>query len=308
VNQGTGESGRGGVVAGLFRGSDGDRALADLKAAGFTQVEISQVGGDGDTREAAGASKAYDVASEGARASTDRPSAAAGAASAAGPFFREHDSSASSFVKELVRLGFSKRDAHDLVDGLVKGDALVTADAGTDLDRAVVILSRYEADIRYTTGTSRAPAGAGATQASIDAAVARSAVDENPEIQLRAERLVVNKQRVQHGEARVRTEIVTEMKSIDVPVSHEELVIERHAVTGGGDVDSEPSADETIRIPLTEEKVNISKETVVREEVEVGTRRVEEVAHISDTVRHEELRVDDTTTNPATPRVTPEKP
>jgi uncharacterized protein (TIGR02271 family) len=121
--------------------------------------------------------------------------------------------------------------------------------------------------------------------------------DQDQEIELRAERLVVNKQRGQNGKARVRKEIVTEKKSIDVPVSHEEIVIDRHAVTGDVDVDSAPIADETIRIPLTEEQVDISKETVVREEVEIGTRRIEDVEHISDTVRHEELRVDDAPTN-----------
>jgi uncharacterized protein (TIGR02271 family) len=115
--------------------------------------------------------------------------------------------------------------------------------------------------------------------------------DEDQEIQLRAERLVINKQRVQHGEARVRIEIVTEMKSIDVPVNHEELVIERQAVTGDVAVDSAPIGDETIRIPLTEEQVNISKETVVREEVEIGKRRIEDVEHISEAVRNEKLRL-----------------
>ena len=131
--------------------------------------------------------------------------------------------------------------------------------------------------------------------------------DEDQEIQLRAERLVINKQRVQHGEARVRKEIVTEMKSIDVPVSHEELVIERQAVTGDVAVDSAPIADETIRIPLTEEQANISKETVVREEVEIGKRRIEDVEHISEAVRNEKLRVDDAVTDPATSRVNLEK-
>lgn len=116
------------------------------------------------------------------------------------------------------------------------------------------------------------------------------------EIELRSERLVVNKQRRQTGEARVRKQVVSEVKSIDVPVSHEELVIERYAATHDFDVDGEPIAEETIRIPLTEERVNVSKETVVREEVEIGTQRVDDVEHINDTVRHEELVVDGVTT------------
>ncbi len=111
------------------------------------------------------------------------------------------------------------------------------------------------------------------------------------EIQLRAERLVINKQGRQIGDARVRKQIVTEVKSIDVPVTHEELIIERQAFSGDADVDGDPIADETIRIPLTEERVNIAKETVVNEEVEIGKRRVDDVEHVSDTVRHEEFVV-----------------
>jgi uncharacterized protein (TIGR02271 family) len=118
--------------------------------------------------------------------------------------------------------------------------------------------------------------------------------DGDQEIELRAERLVINKQRRQTGEARVRKQIVTEVKSIDVSVSHEELVIERQAVRGDADVDDgEPIAEETIRIPLTEEQVDIAKETVVREELEIGKRHVDDVEHINDAVRHEELVVVD---------------
>jgi len=50
--------------------------------------------------------------------------------------------------------------------------------------------------------------------------------------------------------------------------------------------------NEEIRIPLSEERVNVSKSTVVTEEVEVGKRQVAGVERVSDTVRHEELIVD----------------
>ncbi len=302
MTQRTTVSGRGGVVAALFHGHDqGEHALADLRTAGFTRVEISQAAGDDEARDSAPA--AYDVAHERGPAPTVQ-SPNTRTATGSDPFFHEHDSSASSFVDELMKLGFSKHDAHDLGDGLIKGAALVTADAGNYLDRAVAIFNQYKGDVRYTAGTSQ-PHG---TQAQINAEAATSLPtdeDADREIQLRAERLVVNKQRVQHGEARIRKEIVTEMKTIDVPVSHEELVIERHAVRDDGIVDSEPIAAETVRIPLTEENVTISKETVVRGEVEIGTRRVEDVMHVTDTVRHEELRVDDASVTQTAPKAPP---
>ena len=44
-----------------------------------------------------------------------------------------------------------------------------------------------------------------------------------------------------------------------------------------------------------EEQVTLAKNTVVREEVEVGKRAVTETQHLTGTVQHEELRVEDGT-------------
>ena len=101
-----------------------------------------------------------------------------------------------------------------------------------------------------------------------------------------------NKVRVASGAVRIRKQVVSEQQSIDVPVSHEELVIERHAVTDGA-VGGTIGADETITVPLSREEVKVGKQTFVTEEVEVGKKAVGGVEHVSDTVRHEELVVDD---------------
>jgi hypothetical protein len=59
VNQDMSGAARGSVVAGLFHDPPlGERTLADLKAAGFTRFEISQVGGDTDSHPVASASAA----------------------------------------------------------------------------------------------------------------------------------------------------------------------------------------------------------------------------------------------------------
>ena len=110
-------------------------------------------------------------------------------------------------------------------------------------------------------------------------------------IQLREEKLNVGKETVKTGEVGVRKEVHTEHKTITVPVEREELVIERHAVTGGGTVRGDIKAEE-IRIPLKEERVNVSKETVVKEEVSVGTRKVQGTETVTGEVRKEELVVE----------------
>ena len=111
-------------------------------------------------------------------------------------------------------------------------------------------------------------------------------------LRLREEQLNVSKDQVQAGEVGLHKEIVSEQKTVNVPVSHEEVVIERHAVTDGR-VDNTPIGEgETIRVPVSEEQVNVSKNTVVTGEVAIGKRAVQETQQVTDTVRREEARVD----------------
>ncbi len=111
-------------------------------------------------------------------------------------------------------------------------------------------------------------------------------------LRLREEQLNVSKDQVQTGEVGLHKEVVSEQKTVNVPVTHEEVVIERHPVTDG-QVDNTPIGEgETIRVPVSEEQVNVSKDTVVTGEVAVGKRAVQETQQVTDTVRREEARVD----------------
>ena len=111
-------------------------------------------------------------------------------------------------------------------------------------------------------------------------------------LRLREERLNVSKEQVQAGEVGLHKEVVAEQKTINVPVTHEEVVIERHAVTDGR-VDNTPIGEgEVIRVPVSEEQVNVSKSTVVTGEVAIGKRAVQETQQVTDTVRREEARID----------------
>jgi uncharacterized protein (TIGR02271 family) len=110
-------------------------------------------------------------------------------------------------------------------------------------------------------------------------------------IQLLSEVLRVRKDRVQRGEVRLRKEVVTETQNVQVPVSREELVVERTPVEGR-DATDEIGAEKEIRVPLSEERVTVEKKPVVKEEVRVGKRAVEDMENISDETRREELRVE----------------
>jgi uncharacterized protein (TIGR02271 family) len=202
-------------------------------------------------------------------------------------------------IGALMGLGVPEEDAQHFDRGLRSGGILVTVAAGSRVSDAVSILqghgadlgptgvSRFQEDYRTTDIDSSALATSGtATQ---DRLVSDT---ERERIELREEELDVQKRQVQAGEVRVRKEVVTEQRNIEVPVSREEVVIERRPVAGrevsGADIDE----SEEIRIPLMEEQVDVDKHTVVREELEVGKRRIDETQKVSDTVRHEEARID----------------
>lgn len=121
---------------------------------------------------------------------------------------------------------------------------------------------------------------------------------EEESLRLHEERLQVDKHETQKGEIRVEKEVVEEPRSVDVSVSHDEVTIERRPVLDGeADVDSRygdnaaafREDDETIRIPITEERVEVTKKPVVTEEIILKKREVEENETIHETVKREEV-------------------
>ncbi len=141
---------------------------------------------------------------------------------------------------------------------------------------------------------------AGTTDVAAGATPGYDAASEQ-NIKLYGEVLRVHKDRVSRGEVRLRKEVRTEMQTIQVPVTREELVIERvpvtgeQAVAGGADAFSEKE----IRIPLSEERASVDKQAVLREEVHVGKREVASTESFNESVRSEDLKVDDATTETA---------
>ncbi len=111
-------------------------------------------------------------------------------------------------------------------------------------------------------------------------------------IPLREEQLNVEKQRVQKGEVRVHKEVVTEQQRIDVPVSHEEVVIERVPASEGRPAETPIGQGETIRIPVSEDQINVTKQTVETGEIDITKREIQGEQRVSGTVRREEPRIE----------------
>lgn len=132
----------------------------------------------------------------------------------------------------------------------------------------------------------------------------RADTDEE-KLRLHEERLNVDKERVQTGEVNVGKHVVEETQSVEVPVEREEVYVERRPVneetTGNSfDKDSGLTGDayqegENIHIPVSEERVEVTKKDVVAEEIVVGKRKVQDTETVNETVRREEADIDEDT-------------
>jgi uncharacterized protein (TIGR02271 family) len=118
--------------------------------------------------------------------------------------------------------------------------------------------------------------------------------NEERSIELREEELRAEKARVEAGEVRLRKEVVEETKTINVPVTREEVVVEKHSVGGRRPADGSIGDDQEIRIPVMEEEVRVEKTPVVREEISLKKRQVQDTERVSETVKREEAWVDRT--------------
>ena len=115
-------------------------------------------------------------------------------------------------------------------------------------------------------------------------------------IQLRQERLKVNKENVTTGEVVVEKYSESTVQEFDVPVTSENVTVERRPVEGeplfetyNNTEDGEDDLN-VIRIPVTKERLRVIKEQVVVEEIVVRKDVVEKVEHVSGTVKHDDIR------------------
>jgi uncharacterized protein (TIGR02271 family) len=263
-----------------------EKAVADLKAAGYRDNQIGLVGKNSDGKA---------VRADGAGDTHAGEGAAIGAATGAG-------------VAGLVSLGVTFGVIPVIGPILAMGPlaaALVSAAGGAaaaGVAGALIGWGIPEEDAKYYEGEvqagrylvtvegSKADAkGVFTRHGGYDRSSASASGDAGRMVELKEEHLKANKETVRTGDVTVRKEVHTEQKTLNVPVTREEVVIERHAVnkSGGGAIKAEE-----IRIPTKEERVNVSKEAVVTEEVSVGKRKVQGTETVGGEVKKEELVVE----------------
>lgn len=107
----------------------------------------------------------------------------------------------------------------------------------------------------------------------------------NTNIQLHEEKLDIAKKWIQTGEVNIHEEILTEEKNITIPVNRKELVIEKKGADGNA---------EAIRIPISEERIEIVKHPIILEDIKVFKRQYQDIKPIEETLKKEKLHIETT--------------
>jgi len=109
------------------------------------------------------------------------------------------------------------------------------------------------------------------------------------------EQLKVGTQKVETGKARLRKYVVTEQQTVTVPVTREEVRVEREPITDTNrdQALSGPAiSEEEHEIVLHEEQVVVSKEAVPVERVALARETVTEEKQVTEDVRKEQIETD----------------
>jgi uncharacterized protein (TIGR02271 family) len=163
------------------------------------------------------------------------------------------------------------------------GDAIMTGDRGWDLASEVTATDRV---LGEDTGgiNADAPRMAGYEATSEDELV----------IPLREEELTASVRETEAGAARIQKRVVAEDRVLEVPVTEEQIRVERRVVDRAADAtDADAFEEIVIEVPLTQQEVELRKQARVAEEVVVTKDAVQHTEQVRGTVRREEVDVID---------------
>ena len=152
-------------------------------------------------------------------------------------------------------------------------------------DRYTEIPTYQVSNVVETTGSSTVSAAA---------STVRGTDETDIRVPVREEELIVGKQRQEEGRVHLHKEVIQEQQTVSVPLQHEQVTVERVAVTGNtATVDTADAfVERDIDVPLMGEEAVTDKRTRVVEEVRLRKDVVTENQRVTDTVRKERVIVD----------------
>ena len=208
----------------------------------------------------------------------------------------------------LVPIGIARLDPADdrvVIDSLASTDLVAVPgyrrETGVTRDYETTIRTHY--DRGYTAAGTTAAAAAATTEDDdfyraehydddrfYGARRGRAVEGDEARLTLSEEELAVGKREVSAGAVEVDKRVETEHVRESVPVTHEEVTVERRPVTPGMGTEARIEGDE-IRIPLTEEEVVVDKRAVAKEELVVKKHQVTDQEVVEADLRRERAEV-----------------
>jgi uncharacterized protein (TIGR02271 family) len=282
-----------GTVVGYFPSqATAESAISALKQAGFHQNQIGVAARSAQTEASSGASTAYKAGKTAGGAWESVKNFFGG--NAAEPYAGEATKEAFN-DHVLTPEDYGSDDVHESLAGLsvpAEHARYFGHRLGTETEGGIVTV-RPDGREEEAIGIIKANGGDIGDEAdNYDYGTENPEATDAQNIQLYGEILRVHKDRVSRGKVRLRKEVTTTTQTVEVPVTREELVLERVPVSGQVPATGAAFDSKEIRVPLSEEHATVSKQAVVREEVLVGKRQVADVETVDEQVRREELKID----------------
>jgi uncharacterized protein (TIGR02271 family) len=111
---------------------------------------------------------------------------------------------------------------------------------------------------------------------------------EEEHIPLTEERLDVSK-KSRENQATVTKKPIKETKTVEVPLTREEVSIERRPASGPTEAQSPIQSEQEIKIPLKREEAKVSKKPYVKEEAVIKKKAFTDTKEVTEDVTSEEL-------------------
>ena len=168
----------------------------------------------------------------------------------------------------------------------------VVATGATDTDTIFTDTEVRAVDQDLLTGSQ-----AGVVGGQREVAAYEATAEDEIRIPVMEEELTATVREQEAGAVRIEKDVVAEERTLEVPVTEERVRVERRIVDRPADATDADAFQETvIDVPLTTEEVEVQKQARVAEEVVVSKEAVQRTEQVTDTVRREEVFVDEDAT------------
>jgi uncharacterized protein (TIGR02271 family) len=180
----------------------------------------------------------------------------------------------------------------------------MSAIASADSDQVTLNLAKDAAlnsgwdaqptDLQTTSYDTSMSSGLTDADRGYDTSATRVESDEEIRVPVMEEELTATVREREAGAVRIEKDVVTEEQTLDVPVTEERVRVERRVVDRPVSAADAAAFEETvIDVPLRSETVDVQKQARVAEEVVVSKEATQRTERVADTVRREEVFVDE---------------